>query len=227
LNTLQKGVFVLYRRCSVKKLATVSTLTVVLVACSSAVSYSDNQKLTNSQSVPSSISAIDPLVTSLIKRRAEQTMLERQITMKLDSQIKKAERNRAIAITKFAIEKRMKELRKHVGKTRYIFSGSNPMGWDCSGLVKWYYEGLGIEIPHSATKQGRMKPKVKKPLPGDIVVVKYKNSKNYHHSGIYVGDNEMIHAGFKPGHRTEFISLEDPSLANLDIYFVRVIASSQ
>ena len=41
LNTLKKGVFVLYRRCSVKKLATVSTLTVVLVACSSAVGYSD------------------------------------------------------------------------------------------------------------------------------------------------------------------------------------------
>ncbi len=40
-NTLKKGVFVLYRRCSVKKLATVSTLTVVLVACSSAVGYSD------------------------------------------------------------------------------------------------------------------------------------------------------------------------------------------
>jgi len=218
---------VLYRRCSVKKLATVSTLTVVLVACSSAVSYSDNQRLINSQSVPSSISAIDPLVTSLIKRRAEQTMLERQITMKLDSQIKKAERNRAIAMTKFAINNKIKELTKHVGKTRYVFSGSSPRGWDCSGLVRWYYEGLGIDIPHSATKQGKLRPKVKNPSPGDIVVVKYKNSKNYHHSGIYVGNNEMIHAGFKPGHKTEFISLDDPSLAGLDIYFIRVVKSNQ
>ena len=132
-------------------------------------------------------------------------------------------RQYALHMNKFAINQQIEELSSYIGKTRYIFSGSTPSGWDCSGLVRWFYMELGIEIPHSASKQGLLKPKVLIPTTGDIVVFKYKNAKNYIHSGIYLGDGELIHAGFKKGMKTEIISLDDPAFVNQEYYFVRLL----
>lgn len=151
------------------------------------------------------------------------TLLEK---VREDAEItRKAEiaRLEGLAKNKAVIEKRIDQLSQHINRTWYVFSGSTPRGWDCSGLVVWFYGGMGIEVPHSATKQGLMKPKVSDPVPGDIVVTKYINSKNFIHSGIYIGNNRMIHSGFKKGQRTEIINLNDPSFKGQKHYFVRVI----
>jgi cell wall-associated NlpC family hydrolase len=138
-------------------------------------------------------------------------------------QILENARNYAVSMNRYAIQDQIKELSSYIKKTSYVFSGSTPSGWDCSGLVRWFYLELGIEIPHSASKQGLLKPKVSDPLPGDIVVFRYNNSKNYIHSGIYIGDGNLIHAGFKKGMRTEVISINDPAFANQSHYFVRLM----
>jgi cell wall-associated NlpC family hydrolase len=114
------------------------------------------------------------------------------------------------------------QLKNRVGKTWYVFSGSTPSGWDCSGLVVWFYEQLGVEVPHSANKQGNIGHKVQTPRIGDIVVWSYKNSSSYYHASIYIGNGKVIHAGFRPGTSTEIISLDDPSFKHSDATFVRV-----
>ena len=213
----------LFRRCILKKLATVSTLTVVLVACSSAISYSDDYNLINSRQIPQQRIDVLDSIPAINHGQSNVTMMAQIASEALQLKIEEAEKTRVDILHQMIIKDRIKDLRKYVNKTWYVFSGSTPRGWDCSGLVVWFYKDLGIEIPHSATKQGRMKPKVKKPTPGDIVVTKYKNSKNFIHSGIYIGNNKMIHSGFKPGQRTEVISLDDPAFDNQKHYFVRVI----
>lgn len=209
-----------------KKIAILSATTLLIGSCASAA-FSDEMdfvsQFTPAQNIQPIKAVTDVLITLPTHKYANGTMLER---IAMDSQKERdilAEETKVVALHKAIIQKRIKSLKKHVNKTRYVFSGSTPRGWDCSGLVVWFYKDLGIEIPHSATKQGKMKPKVKKPIPGDIVVTKYKNSKNFIHSGIYIGNNKMIHSGFKPGQRTEVISLEDPSFDNQKHYFVRVI----
>ena len=108
-----------------------------------------------------------------------------------------------------------------VDKTRYVFSGSTPEGWDCSGLVMWAYAEMGIELPHSASKQGTMGIKVKEPVPGDVVL--FAKGGSIFHSALYVGDNKVVHAGFKPGTKTEIISLDSPSFAGTKITFRRLL----
>ena len=207
-----------------KRLATVSTFTLILVSCSSAVSYSDDHSIienstpTFSQALPGS-----SFIDTIISVKKEQTMLEQQAKAALELKLQQIEKEQAIAKNGIAMDETIVELRQHIGKTWYVFSGSSPRGWDCSGLVRWYYEQLGIEVPHSASKQGQLKPKVTDPKPGDIVVFKYKGSKNHHHSAIYIGNNKVIHAGFKKGDRTEIISLDDASFNNNDINFVRIL----
>lgn len=93
-----------------------------------------------------------------------------------------------------SLDSMVARLKNTVGKTWYVFSGSTPSGWDCSGLVMWSYEQLGIELEHRASKQGNAGVSTNDPIPGDIVVFKYKGYESAYHVGIYIGNGKMIHA---------------------------------
>jgi cell wall-associated NlpC family hydrolase len=129
----------------------------------------------------------------------------------------------AIMAERHRIQKVVNRLEKRVGKTWYVFSGSTPRGWDCSGLVYWTYQQLGIEVPHSANKQGHLTKGVKDPQVGDIVVWGYKGSKSYYHAGIYIGNGKAIHAGFRKGTSTQIIPLSSAAFKHSTVKFVRLI----
>jgi cell wall-associated NlpC family hydrolase len=92
------------------------------------------------------------------------------------------------------IDRMIKGLKKHVNKTWYVFSGSSPSGWDCSGLTVWTYGQIGISLEHRASKQESSGYKVSEPKPGDLVVFKYKGYNTAYHVGVYIGDGMMIHS---------------------------------
>ena len=80
----------------------------------------------------------------------------------------------------------------------YVWGGSTPKGFDCSGLTSYVYRNAaGINLPRRAVHQrgaGRFVSK-SQALPGDMV--------NYSsHVGIYLGNGYMIHAP-KPGDRVK------------------------
>jgi cell wall-associated NlpC family hydrolase len=129
----------------------------------------------------------------------------------------------ALMAERHRIQKVVTRLEKRIGKTWYVFSGSTPGGWDCSGLVYWAYQQLGIEVPHSANKQGHLTKGVKDPKVGDIVVWGYKGSKSYYHAGIYIGDGKAIHAGFRKGTTTQVIDVDSPAFKGSTVKFVRLI----
>ena len=114
----------------------------------------------------------------------------------------------------------LKYLRTRVDRTSYVFSGSSPRGWDCSGLVRWTYERFGLEIPHSANKQAHIGKRVSHPIPGDIVVFAYNGSTNFYHAAIYLGNGKIINAHYGAG-TTIIQPLSDYKSGQ--IRFVRVI----
>lgn len=103
----------------------------------------------------------------------------------------------------------MKKTIGQINKTWYVFSGSTPEGWDCSGLVMWTYSHLGFDLYHSATAQMETGWPVRKPKYGDIVGFKYNGSSSYYHVGIYISDDLMLHSGGKRGDKTELRSISD------------------
>jgi len=116
----------------------------------------------------------------------------------------------------------VKKLKKRVGKTWYVFSGSTPSGWDCSGMTRWAYQQIGIDIPHSANKQAQAGVKVAAPAIGDLVLFGYKGTNTFFHASIYIGNGKVIHAGFKKGQTTSVLDLESASVKNTKMRFVRV-----
>jgi cell wall-associated NlpC family hydrolase len=119
-------------------------------------------------------------------------------------------------------------VKKQIGKTPWVFSGSTPLAWDCSGMVRWTYAHLGVDLEHSATKQRLSGKFVTKPKIGDLVSFNYQSYGSAYHIGIYVGPDEMIHAGGKPGDRTEIRSIKNWQKANgnSDVTYTRIIETN-
>lgn len=203
-----------------KKLAILGTV-VVLLGCSTATVADDHK---TSITIKYQSLATPGSLNSIFGSIHKNTMLEKQAELALQNKIAEAEKQKALIANEKAIAQQIDELKKHVGKTWYVFSGSQPSGWDCSGMTRWFYGELGIEIPHSASKQGKTVGwHVDDPKPGDIVAFSHLNSEKYYHVGIYIGNNEIIHAGFRKGTKTEVISLDSPAFSKSEISFVRVI----
>ncbi|MDR1947729.1 MAG: C40 family peptidase [Desulfovibrio sp.] len=87
--------------------------------------------------------------------------------------------------------------RKSLG-VPYRFGGTSPQtGFDCSGLVLWSYEQVGVRLPRSAREQigfGIPVQRAEDLKPGDIVVFKGIRSRTGWHSGIYSGNGKFIHS---------------------------------
>jgi cell wall-associated NlpC family hydrolase len=138
-----------------------------------------------------------------------------------DLRIKNEEIQNLINIRTEKINNRIAELQTYVGRTWYVFGGSSPKGWDCSGLVRWFHADLGVDLYHSAAIQMLSGNLVDEPLPGDIVSFTSSNGKAAYHNGIYIGDGFYIHAP-RPGVKTKISNLSSYGENYPGIVFTRI-----
>lgn len=88
----------------------------------------------------------------------------------------------------------LKEAKRHVG-TPYVWGGSTPRGFDCSGFVQYVYKKKGKTLPRtSSSMKWNTKPVSKKNIKkGDLLFfATYKKSVS--HVGIYMGEGKVIHS---------------------------------
>jgi cell wall-associated NlpC family hydrolase len=73
----------------------------------------------------------------------------------------------------------------------YVYGGSSPSGFDCSGFVMYVYAQIGVSLPHNAAAQyGYGTPVDRSQLqPGDLVFFN-----GLGHNGIYIGGGSFIHS---------------------------------
>lgn len=73
----------------------------------------------------------------------------------------------------------------------YVYAGSGPNVFDCSGLVMYCYAQVGVRLPHSSYMQARCGVPVSYAdlQAGDLVFFH-----GYGHVGMYIGGGQYIHA---------------------------------
>ena len=76
----------------------------------------------------------------------------------------------------------------------YVFGGSGPSVFDCSGLTSAAWAQAGVYLPHAASAQYSGTTRVSSLIPGDLVFF----YSDLHHVGIYVGGGTFVHAA-NPG----------------------------
>jgi peptidoglycan DL-endopeptidase CwlO len=84
----------------------------------------------------------------------------------------------------------------------YVWGGTSPRGFDCSGLMQYCYAQIGINLPRTSSVQfhyGDYIPPDRLDLlePGDLVFFGYGGDPGQvHHVGMYVGGGNMIEAPY-------------------------------
>jgi cell wall-associated NlpC family hydrolase len=129
----------------------------------------------------------DPLVSTPDPTPAVSTTpLEHQVPVvkKTPAPVRKLQQSTAFGL-------RVVKYAKRFLGVPYVYGGSTPHGFDCSGFVRYVYAHFGVSLPHSSYAQfgdgrrvarGRLRP-------GDLVFFD-----GLGHVGLYVGNGRFIHA---------------------------------
>ena len=89
----------------------------------------------------------------------------------------------------------LSETRKYLG-VPYLWGGTTPEGFDCSGLCQYVYKNVGLDISRVSQTQylEGMSVSREELQPGDLVF--FQKNGDVHHVGIYAGGSMMIHAPY-------------------------------
>lgn len=91
----------------------------------------------------------------------------------------------------------------------YVYGGTGPSGWDCSGLVMKSFAAAGISLPRVVGPQMSAVRRISMDAvqPGDLVAYG-----DMSHNGIYLGRGKVIHSP-RPGRSVEISGLSGYSVA--------------
>lgn len=81
---------------------------------------------------------------------------------------------------------------------KYIWGGTTPKGFDCSGYVQYLFKKHKVNLPRTAWSQSKLGQKITLPQlkTGDLLFFNTDKSRGIpvSHVGIYMGDDKFIHA---------------------------------
>ena len=87
------------------------------------------------------------------------------------------------------------EARKYIG-TPYVWGGTTPKGFDCSGFVQYLYAKEGINVPRTTYEQIKIGKSVLGQAlePGDVLF--FGTRSNPHHEALYIGNGQFIESPY-------------------------------
>jgi murein DD-endopeptidase len=92
----------------------------------------------------------------------------------------------------------------------YVWGGDGPSEFDCSGLVRFIHDQLGITVPRTAAQQysAARRVRIEGIEPGDLLFFRTRGGERISHVAIYTGEGRFIHAP-QTGRPVELRELDD------------------
>lgn len=90
--------------------------------------------------------------------------------------------------------------------SKYVWAKEGPNEFDCSGLAKYCYAKVGVNLPHHAASQSKMGYGVGTPSEGDLIFFNFGSGVS--HVAISIGGGQMVHA------RNEKYGVKQDSIAS-------------
>lgn len=83
----------------------------------------------------------------------------------------------------------------------YVWGGTTPSGFDCSGFTRYVFEKQGLQLPRTSQAQFGIGVPVSfnNLRPGDLVFFNLTNGNKISHVGIYMGKGQFISATTSKG----------------------------
>lgn len=90
--------------------------------------------------------------------------------------------------------------KQYIG-VKYVFGGTTPAGFDCSGFVQYVFAKHGISLPRVSRDQYKIGTSVafNNLQPGDLVFFSLAKNGVVDHEGIYIGNGQFINAASSKG----------------------------
>lgn len=126
-------------------------------------------------------------VAAAEEKKAEQPKSEKTTAKK------SASNEKTVSAASGSGSKLVSQAAKYIG-TKYVYGGTSPSGFDCSGLVQYSCRALGVTVGRSAAAQYSNGTAVSRDnlRPGDLVF--FSKGSRISHVAIYAGNGQVIHA---------------------------------
>ncbi len=103
----------------------------------------------------------------------------------------------------------------------YRFGGSSVRGLDCSAFVKKIYELFNVSLPRTAREQSRVGKRVARNELEEGDLVFFNTSRRaLGHVGIYIGNNEFVHAA---SGRSRAVKIDTLDKSYYDKHFIKAV----
>jgi hypothetical protein len=152
-------------------------------------------------------------------------LLEQHKILNKLAEIEKKRNSLAQSALEYNKENMLLNAKKYLGG-KYVWGGTNPKGFDCSGYVQYIYKKEGVAIPRTAYEQSKVGKEVSRYdlKKGDLLffLTDKKRGIPITHVGMYIGDGKFIHAASR---RQGIIisSLEKSRYSSLFVKATRII----
>lgn len=142
--------------------------------------------------------------------------------IELGSYTQLASRSASLRTERSSSGAKVVELAKQYLGVPYVYGGTSPNGFDCSGFTSYVYSKLGYNIARTAAGQANYGVKISKDelLPGDLVF--FNTYGGISHVGIYAGSGQMIHSPYS-GKTVSYASINSGYYASRFVTARRIV----